>query len=480
MGIKRKRSLIEIIQEDLGKVISSYHELDELSQELLGKNVSKQLRAKKYQRKPGNLKVVKELFQKLVDQPSTDFDLDNIRQLNDIYSHLENILPDNDDVEMFIDECVKKFDKNLLVEAQEKSQFWLKPLSAISAAMGVGALLTGNYFATVLYAASSISALATLREDNIKLRLVTYGTVLSAAASIAFSGNELSDLEGVILIAHNIYMPGLVRTATLFGEEQKLNKLTSELRAKAEINFDRFLRYETVLKEAYQNLSYVGRVCSSERRLKNDFLPQIERLEEILIKYLDGKATFDDVKDCQVKYVPKEVEKRKQVMKVVASQGKTATYTKDEYVQLREQEEKQRRDQKKQNKRRKPETSSVASIVNVSVQEDITEVIFSRELAEAYDSKNSLIAGYGARSLLDLTKAKLSSNRRHQHVKGNTAPAKRIIRNLQRKHDFNSSVTIYKFRPRGSLRGFYVMEDDTITVLDIMNHQEYDLIFRKG
>ena len=154
------------------------------------------------------------------------------------------------------------------------------------------------------------------------------------------------------------------------------------------------------------------------------------------------------------------------------------TLPQDDTVDVTQNEKSE--DQKKQNKRRKPETSSVASIVNVSVQEDITEVIFSRELAEAYDSKNSLIAGYGARSLLDLTKAKLSSNRRHQHVKGNTAPAKRIIRNLQRKHDFNSSVTIYKFRPRGSLRGFYVMEDDTITVLDIMNHQEYDLIFRKG
>lgn len=474
-GKKIKKSLVGIIQADLGKVIDSYYEIDAKAQELIGRDLSKQVRTKKYERKPGNLKVARNLFSKLVDQPSTEFDSSNVRPLRDLYFQLEYILPDNDDVESFIDECVKKFDRDPLVQAQEKSRFWLKPFSAISTAMGFGAFLTGNYLATALYAASAISSLATLREDDPKLRFVTYGAVLFGAASIAFGGNELLDLEGVILIAHNIYMPGLIRTSALLAEEQKLDKLTSELRAKSEINFDRFLRYETVLKEAYQNLSYVDRVCGSEKRSKGDFLPQLERLEETLIEYLDVEATFDDVRECRVRYVPKLEEKKKPVVNVVVSQNRTATYTKDEYVQLKEKEQ---RHVRKKRKKKRGQSITLDEEVEDFVQEDEVEIIFSDKLVEAYETRNSLIAGYGSRALLDLVKTKLSSAKRHKNIKKGHTRSVVMIKNLQRKHGLDSDVTIYKFQPRGSLRCFYVKDDDTITVLDVMNHQEYDTLFR--
>ena len=53
-----------------------------------------------------------------------------------------------------------------------------------------------------------------------------------------------------------------------------------------------------------------------------------------------------------------------------------------------------------------------------------------------------------------------------------------ILHRLRNRHNLAPGLTVFKMQPIGSLRALYTRQNDTVTILEIMTHSQYDRMMK--
>lgn len=235
-------------------------------------------------------------------------------------------------------------------------------------------------------------------------------------------------------------------------------------------NFDKFLRNGIVINEAEKGLSYIQRVCESEKRDANEFKDQLDSLENRLTQYMNQEINFEEVAKARIKYIPKKVSKKEIVNpeQQYKSPMKIRGYTAEERAKSEEPIQIKKRQKVQQIKK---------VTLEKSPEEISIKVMFNEHLNELYKTK-AKIGQYSYTTILDVSRQKIETNPTMDKLRGR-GRFKYQLENLRNKYELSPNVNIHKIKLPGFIRGFYTIEDGVATIFDIMTHSEYNRLAQK-
>ena len=419
-----------------------------------------------------------------------EFSLEVFKDLRASNKKLSQSMPSAEVTEDIINYMLSHLEKTHIGRIYDKIKKWTPGLAVVSGVAAAISAHVGVYLPAAIYAGS---AFAGLREKVGKSStfnvLATNALLWAGGVSYLFDkpviepGSTDAYLVLFSYFAHNLGLFPAYRAVQYFIEKKKYKATEKKLR-KNRVNFDRFMKSGLAIEEAYKNLMYVQRVCDSDQRNRAEFEPQLEKLEEKLLGYVMNSVSYEEVLNARVKYFPKEVEKVKGVRPIEVS-APTKTYTADEYAAMKAEQVKKKSKKRKRMKKKvvvEDPVEDLSSVLSITFQ-------ISDELKDKYAKSADSLMGYGIVPVLDVTRSKLEtmgSIRLNEHddlrlehfanvsLIRSKAPGIHLLDKLHQKHEIPENAVVYKFQPIGPLRAIFFVQDQTVKVLEVLSHPEYD------
>lgn len=417
-------------------------------------------------------------FDKATTIRSSDFSPETVASLRKSYNLLEKGIPDNEGMIRISDAVLELLDSQPISKKYNEIRNNLAGISVISALSApISLYYFDNPVACAIYtvgAAVGVWSVISKKDSISRAVIPNLGLVLGAGALVF--PNMISDLGRYTGSHPWLYMctalahfPGYLAVDSLIKYKTVRNFFDTKVKAakSARVRLDNFVRAGIAITEAHNNLRYVQSVIQSEGREKDAFKPQIEVLEDTLVRYVLGEATHNDVLEARVKYVPKGIIKSSQTKQQIAVSKKNGLSA-QEYERL-----KQKRDE-----------GAIPTQHDILAEKSIREsyeqsasiqVNFSHKLQDLYETKEQ-VGGYTYGPLMDLTQEKLENNPKGTPIKEGTG--RHLLTKLRKKHGLSNDVRVYKMQPIGALRTLYTLQAGKIQVLDILTHTDYDRMLK--
>jgi hypothetical protein len=427
-----------------------------------------------------------------------EFSLANFKELHEAYTRLSKTIPSIEETDDLVDRVMRNLDRTKIGKRYMVSKRITKGFGYLAAGLSLGAFTIGAYLPGSIFAGAAITGLwpekeksdATILFTNLSFWLGKAGylpfvkgqhfVLGSYPSNIILASTVLTSMGWVVSNYSFMYL------GTKFMYTSQLKKIR-----KANEQFDYFLLGGIAIREGYRNLAYIDRVMQSEKRTIDRFQPQIDKLEQTLLDYVQGNASYEDVLAARIKYVPDETVKVKyRREKPVESEPTKIGYTAKEYQEMREAQEAEENVKKRKRKHKHMPPSKERE--DISVYEPDTpqlQFVLSSKLNEWCTKRNTRVEGYGVTTLVDITREKIEllSNdtlKQNGFVGFDQLGTMKMIRDkeggenfllrLRKQHDIPANAIIYRMQPIGSLRAIFATYNHTVQLLEIMPHAEYD------
>jgi hypothetical protein len=444
-----------------------------------------------------------------VNGDSLQFNAQSMQELTKLHNSLEAVLT-NDEVNQFLAQEIES-------EREESSfQRRLKFLDSIAPTIGVlGAtqmalgLSYGSMFGALTGGATALLGLNKYLEkqqpnDNIakpKIRnfIATMLPVvtLQVASSLVYKTlNEIPQpdifaqvAQTYAMVCNSLGLIGMLGITIGYTQDFEYRHQQRQIEL-SHTKFNYFTKSGIATRFAYQNLSYIERVCNSEKRPLEDFADQVEYLKYATAAYLGGSAQVEDLLEAQIQYVPKSEQPKKRILPSIGQQPQSqktkSGYTQAEYQTLQAKREVQRQAEKKKitdnpNQKSQPQSTRHTHYQTPKIQ-------IAEQLANKSDQT---LQRFTYQMLCDLTQEKISSSVEFNSQAGKFIPVhgRPLIAlranswgiNIQDKYGIDTThTTVYKVQPAGAMRAIVgLTNDNQFIIYDILTHQQYDREFGK-
>lgn len=293
--------------------------------------------------------------------------------------------------------------------------------------------------------------------------------------------------QGGLGLAGLIALFDVGQTIKFASDRKKFNIIVNKTRG-INLKQDKMMRINLALREGSSELGYVNRVCNSNGN-ESGYKSQINKWEEVLGRYIEGKATYQEVVDSRIKFIQPEVKMKVRPMRVVQeSPKKLGKMGAEEYLKMKESEiisEQFRRRKRIRKRDRVRESDPEDVVIN---RETTIDFRLSPNLKRDYGGARKSIGGYDFATILDLTRQRLEAaalSRSDGNVALSLGQNNRVFLlkkgqgwetiwcNLRKRHDLSSDVNLYKIHPTGTLRGIFTVEGNVVRLLELLDHDSY-------
>jgi len=347
--------------------------------------------------------------------------------------------------------------------------------------LAVGTALSGSYVAAAFHTVLAATARFGKSDTSQKMKLLYEGLLLTSGVSIV-EGSYSSPIRAIFLTAVPVAL-------SLIGLETGKQRRRLERRYSIEKQKFRSLfgrdytpaleRIGNALDVGYRSLRYIGNVCTSERQQIDVYADQIERLDSVLFTYLqDGQE--EDLRAFKVTYrrpTPRWTGRleRPQPLPPIRKSG----YTPAEYEELRRARE------EADAKERASSGSFTEGNIDDSLesyQQRIDEqkrldVLLSSSLQEVYGQRDIHVDGFPLYVLIDSSREKIQSRHKHTLVREKGSNSRFVVERLREKYGLPEDAKIFKLNTRQGVRCLYTMSDGTATMLEVIDHRDYQRLF---
>lgn len=466
-------SLTTLVSGELGAILgaceSTYDTLDKF---IIGKR-------EQVKRTQSTIRIARERirnarleYDQLASRETLDFSLENMILLQRSIHALEKGLPDQETTATTVEVLSQSLDRHTSTTIYKKIRSGLPESAQWATLASIGSFYLDSNLAGTIYASGAAAGLWEMfsERESFKRAFWANGANLIGALALGLTNfhNKLPpDQSTLLFVTSVLHILTYPQIQLLF--KYRYNKANYDSEASSlqnnRIDFDNFMRSATIIPEAIDTWRYVNNIRRREER-PNMFRGQMERLESTLTNYFQGRATLDDVIAARIRYTPKvrippKLNKKLQRPPAVDSE----TNLEEEPAPSR--------------KRYQPERAAVKALPTPTPQYEPpmqVSVVLDQNLSSIYDTRQQ-IGGYSIRPLIDLTRVKIERNPNGEVIK-DAGTGQYLLRRLRKRHDLPSGLTVFKMQPIGSLRAIYMRQGDTINVLEILTHSQYERMMK--
>ncbi|MGV8168960.1 MAG: hypothetical protein ACP5N3_02795 [Candidatus Nanoarchaeia archaeon] len=424
------------------------------------------------------IKIAIEEYQKNFEK-EVGFTAETFSSLKAAYKRLGQALPDETAIERINENIMGGLNRTFEAKLYKQVRKSLKFSTTIAALSTACALYIQAFLPAAIHGSAAVSGFVetkSKKESDLRTSWTNLGVIIGTYVANKLMPKEVSDGELVAYVSmFLLQLPALLlegRHAQYLLQKAKYSSKTKKLK-RARIDYDRFVINGIAIKEASNNLTYVDRVCKAESRPIEDFQSQIDSLESVLTKYINGKATFEEVINARIKYVPKSLEeKTKQIILSDNNQPiqkKKKGYTAEQYLEIRKE-----REELNKHKRSAPGKVNLQEEIEQEEYESRTEAHFSlsEELQKKYHSKER-ISSYLFSTLVDLSMQKIGTTHQGELIR-EAQSGQFLVNKMREKYNLPVNAVIYKMQPIGALRTIYTKSNGDVKILEILTHSQYE------
>lgn len=471
------------------RAVRSYGELERISSSILGTEEGRDI-----------YKIVKGVREGISDARrhlmSVKLDgslyscVNGLASMNKAYRVIEQALPSPQDSDWLAEFVISSHDNSedgRFQNVAKKEAPFLGVLSAITLPYYLG---SGETTPAMLSLGISAAAFSSRFFKRPYLNLILAN--LGFAATALYGGSDGHGLENMWVVGrYAVDVAAFVsaayglRVGGFAFDRWRFNSTVNKTRG-VNLDQDRFVRLGVAINEGSRNLGYVSRVCKSEKRDASEFVPQTESFQKVLMRYLSGKASYDEVVSARIRYFPKPIERVIKSRRPLERQTSSKIgYTPEEYLAMKAQQSLAENGRDRKRVRVSVEQTSQPRFF-VDETPDIHYAL-SPGLQEDYEEGKRNIQGYSIVTLMDTIRERIEAavevsvrdRRSLEHTPKISFIADRenlriVNKNIKQKHSLPDDARLYKLDHSPTIRCIFTVNRGTVQLLEVLPHKDYD------
>ena len=402
------------------------------------------------------------------------FSSTHFKDLKNLHQQLSKLTIREGSLEALLQENREEMSKNPLFSSER----WKEEVGKMVRTnyfLALGAGVTGNYSPAVAALATALS-MKTQRQGNpYYLAFLYSATIVNTALTVGsvIKDHLLSFFLG--LIPGGLALFGLINMGRKKEYANSHRKKEEEYKALFTIDAQQFERLGKTIDAGLRSVRYVENVCRSDGREISDYRDQLEVLDELMGDYLLG-GSEEALDQFSITYLPKEYVPKRRVLPSLPPPQKNG-YSREDYQRLVESRELKFSEDSGHSTRSDQSPNPSAE---PDLSEDISrfQVYLSPTVKGLLDEGYIQVDGIPIEDLVESSVEKLQAKPRHEVIKEHRSNARFLASRLRERYQLPDDARIYKLRTRQGVRALYILNDDSATILEIVDHKEYERMIK--
>ncbi|MBI2112816.1 hypothetical protein HYT52_04735 [Candidatus Woesearchaeota archaeon] len=402
------------------------------------------------------------------------FSSTHFKDLKELHQRLSKLTIREGSLEALLQENREELSKNPLFSS-ERWKEEVRKMVRTNYFLALGAGVTGNYVPAGMALATALSTKTQRQENPYYLAFLYSATIVNTAVTI---GSVIKDplLSFCLSLAPaGLALFGLIRMVQKKEYADSHGKKEEEYKALFTFDVQRFERLGKTIDAGLRSVRYVENVCRSDNREIEDYRDQLEVLDELMRDYLLG-GSEEALDQFSITYRPKEYVPKRRVTLPLSPARKNG-YSAEDYQRLVESRELRFSDDSGHSTR-DDEVPKPSAEPDLSEETSRFQVYLSHTVRGLLDEGYIQVDGISIEDLVESSIEKLQAKPRHEVIKEHRSNARFLASRLRERYQLPDDARIYKLRTRQGVRALYTLTDDSATILEIVDHREYERMMK--